>query len=122
MSAKDNKRASATFQMFKDMETKTEFQKVKMAGFLRELHKLATEEAKSKLMSSMDQLPPAGGRRKSAAFGDGTMSVMGLDLEELKPEEALGNCTREENWILEVLWRWHKRQSKSCPKKRQSWI
>jgi len=90
MSAKDNKRASATFQMFKDMETKTEFQKVKMAGFLRELHKLATEEAKSKLMSSMDQLPPAGGRRKSAAFGDGTMSVMGLDLEELKPEEALG--------------------------------
>jgi diadenosine tetraphosphatase ApaH/serine/threonine PP2A family protein phosphatase/Ca2+-binding EF-hand superfamily protein len=40
------KRPSATFQMFKAMEAKEEFQKMRLAGFLRDLHELAEEDNK----------------------------------------------------------------------------
>lgn len=89
--SQSNRRGSASFLMFKDLETKEEFQKVKMAGFLRELHKLAVEETKAKVRSGIERTTS---KNKSAAAapggdaGDGTMTLAGMDLEELTPAQA----------------------------------
>lgn len=87
-------RMSVSFQMFKEMEFKEEYQKLRLAGFLRELHKLAKEEEKEKIRESMQELPAAQGanrkqRRKSSFFGNQeAISLEGIELTELDKETA----------------------------------
>lgn len=88
-----NRRGSATFLMFKDLETKEEYQKVKMAGFLRELHKLAVEETKEKIKSGIIRTTSKNATKdKDTTKGDsndGTITLADLDLMAITPAEAL---------------------------------
>jgi len=82
-----NRRGSAAFLMFKDMEVKEEFQKVKMAGFLRELHKLAIEDTKEKVKAGIMRTTSKGHTEKSKD-DDGTLSLAGMDLTNFTPAQA----------------------------------
>lgn len=79
--------------MFKDMECKEEYQKLRMAGFLRELHKLAKEDQKAKIRDSLQNSASAGvdasaNRRKSVLSKEG-ISLDGIDLTEIPKDVAL---------------------------------
>ena len=93
-------RNSVSFQMFKDMECKEEFQKLRMAGFLRELHKLAKEEEKAKIRDSLQNSSHHGGaaakpkaRRKSIVTQDG-ISLDGIDLTEIEKDVAFSKIDK----------------------------
>jgi serine/threonine-protein phosphatase PP1 catalytic subunit len=85
------RRQSASFLMFKDLECKEEFQKVRLAGFLRELHKLATEENKEKVRDSLQTSSFHGdlsGSTRSNGAQDGTVTLKDVDLAALTPQQA----------------------------------
>jgi len=93
--SRQSTRQSMNFQMFKEMECKEEYQKLKMAGFLRELHKLAKEETKNQLKESLKSsshgAAPARPVRKSIMKKDtdkDKTSLDSIDLTEITPEVA----------------------------------
>ncbi|KAL3917434.1 MAG: hypothetical protein SGILL_004714 [Bacillariaceae sp.] len=82
---------SASFRIFKDLECKDEFQKVRLAGFLRELNRLATEDTKEKVRSSIlvstTTTAANGGDAASGEF-DNTFALDDVDLDALTPTQA----------------------------------
>lgn len=92
VSDKKKKRRASSFKMFKSLETKEEFQKVKMAGFLRDLHKLARDEAKAKVKKGVQR------KLTRTNTGDSpnvlTFRDVGKDLTIITPEKALQKITR----------------------------
>lgn len=90
------RRVSASFQMFKDMEKGEEYQKLRMAGFLRELHKLAKEDEKTKLRESLNasshhtaSSAPAPAPRRASIAKPGGISLDGIDLTQIEKAVAL---------------------------------
>ena len=82
----NQRRGSASFHMFKDLEAKQECQKLRLASFLRELHKLAHEETTQKVRDSLSSAPRSStastASTTTTASSDGTLSfdVSLLDL------------------------------------------
>ncbi|CAB9506487.1 protein phosphatase PP1 [Seminavis robusta] len=87
---KSTRRGSAAFLMFKDLECKEEMQKVRLAGFLRELHKLAIEENKEKVRESLNETVHSTTTAQSTADAptDGSISLKDVELAELTPPQA----------------------------------
>jgi len=80
--------------MTKGLERKEEFQKVKMAAFLRDLHKLAKEDQKKRIVEftnsredllAMQQAIRSNKRSKA----DGTLTLTNEELKNLPPVKAL---------------------------------
>lgn len=87
--AKAKEGQSSSFQMFKEMECKEEKQKLKMAGFLRELQKLAQEEKQAELRESLQASGSDVPAEKSKKMeGGGNISLDGIDLTQITPEVA----------------------------------
>lgn len=87
--AKAKEGQSSSFQMFKEMECKEEYQKLKMAGFLRELQKLAQEEKQAELRESLQASSSDVAAEKSKKMeGGGNISLDGIDLTQITPEVA----------------------------------
>ena len=82
---------STSFAMMKQLETKSESQKIKMAGFLRELHRMAMEDNKEKMKASWDDLHfLADAKDNRCGLGDGSVTLDDVpDLANLTPAQAL---------------------------------
>jgi len=94
--SKSSARRSSAFKMMKDCETKEEFQKVKMAGFLRDLHQLAKEDTKAKVRDTITKESSSGGSNsnKDKSKNDGyTLSLTQKELDGMTPTIAWEKLT-----------------------------
>jgi hypothetical protein len=77
---------SASFRVFKDLECRDEYQKVKLAGFLRELSRMATEDTKEKVRSSIIVSMNGGGLETG---GDkNKIDLNDVNLDVFTPQQA----------------------------------